>query len=260
MEENISNAEYTNSQDETFDFLDFGEEETTPSQEQETKTEEQQPYGLRVKYNGEERDLGEAEAREFAQKGMNYDKLFERAENLQKQLEELQNSREFTVLDKFAKQAGLDRAQYMEQLEKEMQRQEVERLTDQGYSDEMAKEILETRRNMNAQNEELQRVKAQLEKYEKQSENTQKWAQFLKAHPEVEGFESLPDEVKAEIAGGAELESAYMRHENKTLKERLAALETNQKNAKAAPGSVSGDGAGEELDAFQRAMLAALEQ
>ena len=257
MEENISNVEYTNPQDETFEFLDFGEEDTTPAQEQETKTEAQ-PFGLMVKYNGEERSLGEAEAREFAQKGMNYDKLHERAETLQKQLEELQNSKEFSVLDKFARQAGLDRAQYMEQLEKEIQRQEKEKLTDQGYTDEMADEILENRRNLNTTNEELERVKAQLEKYERQSQNTQKWAQFLRAHPEVEGFDSLPDEVKAEIAGGADLESAYMRHENKTLKERLAALETNQKNAQTAPGSVSGDGAGEELDAFQRAMMAAL--
>lgn len=47
-----------------------------------SSTEETKPFALHVKYNGEEKDLGEDEARTLAQKGMNYDKVYEPLQKL----------------------------------------------------------------------------------------------------------------------------------------------------------------------------------
>ena len=68
-------------------------EEPTESNEtvEETATEETteepventvEPYGLKIKFNGEEKTLTEEEARTFAQKGMNYDRFYEPIERL----------------------------------------------------------------------------------------------------------------------------------------------------------------------------------
>ena len=67
-------------------FDDYTEEETpTESVESETieKTDStESPFGLKIKYNGEEMNLNEEEARTLAQKGMNYDRFYEPIERL----------------------------------------------------------------------------------------------------------------------------------------------------------------------------------
>lgn len=91
--ENVLNQEQNVIADEIADEDLFSDaEETTETTENEetvdetteptTKVEEPKPFSLHVKYNGEEKDLGEDEARTLAQKGMNYDKVYEPLQKL----------------------------------------------------------------------------------------------------------------------------------------------------------------------------------
>lgn len=59
------------------------EEETNEETNTEVEeTPQQEPYGLKIKYNGEEKVLDEETARTLAQKGMNYDRFYEPIERL----------------------------------------------------------------------------------------------------------------------------------------------------------------------------------
>ena len=104
----------------------------------------------------------------------------------------------------------------------------------------------------------MEDMKKELEDMKAREASAMRWGAFLQKHPDVSGFDALPDEVKARVSGGEDPETAYTAYENKMLKEKLQAMEQREKNAQAAPGSVSGDGQGEEMDSFQRAMMEAL--
>ena len=66
--------------DEAENLSEDAEETTETSEEQ--KEEETPASFLKVKYNGEDRDLNEDEARTYAQKGMNYDRIYDPLERL----------------------------------------------------------------------------------------------------------------------------------------------------------------------------------
>lgn len=264
MEEtNLTPEQTSEGMEETLDVLDFGDEPTTAAPETEQKAEEaKEPetpaWTLNVKYNGEEKALSEDEARTYAQMGMNYEKLNGKYEEAQKALEAERNSKTNTIIDRFAQQAGLSREEYVTRLEREMERQEMEKLTEQGMSDELAKELLAARRTQNSVQDEIKELKDRLSRYEQQEEDTRRWAAFLTNHPDVKGYDALPDEVKAAIANGTELELAYTQFENRQLKAQLEAKQKNEKNAASAPGSLAGEGEGEALDPFQVAFMNAL--
>lgn len=82
--------------------------------------------------------------------------------------------------------------------------------------------------------------------------------EFVKAYPDV--FD-IPKEVEEKVKGGAGLLSAYREYENAQLKEQLRALQQNEKNTKATPGSVGGDATGdEELDELLRVFKSVFKQ
>lgn len=89
--------EPSNEVENLFDGLNFEESsnESTPTEDENSNVEtqdsseeaiesanESKPFSLHVKYNGEEKDLGEEEARTLAQKGMNYDNIYEPLQRL----------------------------------------------------------------------------------------------------------------------------------------------------------------------------------
>ena len=59
-------------------------EETPETPETEEVQEEPEEWSLDVKYNGEEKKLNKEEATTYAQKGMNYDKIYNPLEKLAK--------------------------------------------------------------------------------------------------------------------------------------------------------------------------------
>lgn len=102
------------------------QQDETDDQRQETKEEmpENKPI-LAVKYDGVEKQLTEAEARELAQKGMNYDRIKQR-------YDELANSEELTLLDQLAKEAGVsNRTEFVKTLAQYSQHNAVNQYVEQ---------------------------------------------------------------------------------------------------------------------------------
>lgn len=261
-EQEVFAAEQTETE-EPLDFSGFAEEDTKPAGEPEKETgdataaeaEAQSPaeeaFSLPVKYNGQEQTLSREQAIEYAQKGMNYD-------HVAGELKQLREAPEFTLIDQLARSAGMTRREYVEQLKGELERQEVEKYIRQGIPEDYAKQLLENRRRADETQAQMEDMKKELEDMKAREASAMRWGAFLQKHPDVSGFDALPDEVKARVSGGEDPETAYTAYENKILKEKLQAMEQREKNAQAAPGSVSGDGQGEEMDSFQRAMMEAL--
>lgn len=65
------------------------ETEEPPTTEEQTPTETAEKRTLRLKYNGEEKEVDEEEARTLAQKGMNYDKVQQKLQEQQQALDEV---------------------------------------------------------------------------------------------------------------------------------------------------------------------------
>lgn len=121
--------------EETTETLDEPNEEVKDTQSVETEgvtevSEEtsEEPYGLKIKFNGEEMNLNEEEARTLAQKGMNYDRFYEPIERL-------------------ARMNGMSVGDYLNKLNDTQVQyevaQEVERLRNDSKYDGVSDEVLE---------------------------------------------------------------------------------------------------------------------
>jgi hypothetical protein len=117
------------------------EVEAPETQEQETQTEqpEQTPF-LKVKYNKEEMELDEERARELAQKGLNYDKTIER-------LQALESDPRLSFIEDLAQQHGMTPDEYIEAVQQQREQSRIDELVSQGISEEVAQELLESRRD-----------------------------------------------------------------------------------------------------------------
>ncbi|HBS60886.1 MAG TPA: hypothetical protein DEA44_16690 [Firmicutes bacterium] len=250
-------------QEEVLDFSDI-EKETTPNDVEESQEKEpgkEPEFALPIKYNGQEETLTREQAIELAQKGRNYDHVAQELSTLReqaKELEELKSSPELTLVEQLAKSSGMTKSEYMQHVSEQMRQAEISKLMEQGVSEQYATELMQNRIELNKTKGEMEELKGKLAKIEEREKSVQMWGAFFKAHPEIKSFEELPEEVMASISKGQEPEMAYTAYENRQLKEKLAALEQNKKNKEKAPGSVTGDGKGDELDAFQRAFMANL--
>ena len=200
------------------------------------------PEMFTVRFNGEDLELSREELIKNAQKGLNYDHVLQ-------QRDELRNSRELQILDRFAKESGLTREQYLDELEKMAEQRAVEAEMNNGVPEDAARQLVRYRKA----EAEAQGLKAaeQLKTEEKQRRQ-QEIAEFVKEYPEVKEF---PQEVLDKIAAGESPLTAYRAYENRELKVRLAAMEQNAKNRKTSVGSMKGDGAGGEVDDFLSGFL-----
>jgi hypothetical protein len=93
--------------------------------------------------------------------------------------------------------------------------------------------------------EQMQAKEQQIQAKEKKDAMYKK---FLEAYPDIKG-EEIPPEVWQEVDKGRNLLDAYVRHENKLLKDKLNAAaaqqqtqQANQENAAASTGSAKGEG------------------
>ena len=115
----------------------FSEEETTESEQYEAgdegatneTVEEDAPKSfLKVKYNGEDKDLSEDEARTYSQKGMNYDRIYE-------------------PLERLARMNGMNVGEYLNQLNTTQFNyevsQEMEKLREDPKYENLSDEVLE---------------------------------------------------------------------------------------------------------------------
>ena len=208
----------------------------------ENQSAEQEAF-LRVKYNKEELALDQEKATELAQKGLNYDKIYEERNSLKEKWETNSNKIEF--VDQFLKDNGYDSmAEYKKAIE-------IEKLVKDNLPKEFAEEMVESREFR----ERTQKEKAVMQKQIDQANENQ---EFLKAYPEVglkiqernlkgESIEDLVPQSVFDYAKekGVSLTDAYTRHENTLLKAKLKEFESasnkNTENEIASTGSVTGN-------------------
>ena len=202
----------------------------------ETAAPDEQMFTL--KYNGEEKQLPAHEVRTLAQKGMNYDKMLAR-------LQEAQNSPEARVLDEWARDAGMDRRQYMEYLQGARQEKFVKKLMQgKGYSEEAARSVWQLQ-------QENTRLQNQQAKTRQQAAEAERYMPLARKYPSLK---ELPPEVGQAIREGVAPLRAY---ENYLQTRKLADMEQKlgghtaaAKNRQSLPGSAAGWGSPEVRDPF----------
>jgi hypothetical protein len=209
---------------------------TVQGGEQQTQQTQTEQPKFKVKFNHEEKELTYDEAIQYAQKGMNYDRIYP-------EYEKLRNNPHLSYLEQKAQRLGMSVEQLIENDRKYEEQQKLNELIQQNIPEEYAKKLLEHDKVM----KEYQTEKQTRE----QTEAKQKmFAEFLEAYPEFyDPNKSLPPEVQAEISKGRHPIDAYVRYENKLLKEQLQGAqkqqqtqEANEKNAASSTGSVKTSG------------------
>ncbi|MFD0673930.1 hypothetical protein [Cohnella sp. GCM10027633] len=117
----------------------------------------------------------------------------------------------------------------------------MEQYQNRGLDDDIVKELVESKRFR----EEYQTKQQQQQAEEKERADFQA---FIKAFPDAKA-EDIPPTVWADVQNGSSLVDAYTRHENQSLKQKLAAIEQqkqieqqNEANAQSSTGSVTGNG------------------
>jgi hypothetical protein len=213
----------------------------TPTTTQENTTPSVETF--KVKYNHEEKEIPVEEARELAQKGMNYEKAIERAK-----VEAHQAARDSYIAEQGYEWMGKQittEAQYKQALqEKEI----YDKLQSQQLPDEVVQEIIEGRRFR----EELTQEKQTVAQQRKQEAEYKEFFEYF-ATENGRSFDpaqdSIPDEVWHATSKGKTLLDAYQANEAKAYKAKIKELEsklniqkTNEVNASTSTGSVTGQG------------------
>ena len=224
-------------------FDDWAEETTEteseePTEETTEKAEEavENPFGLDVVYNGEQKTLNKEEATTYAQKGMNYDKIY-------------------TPLERLARMNNMSVSDFLNQLnETQIQfevSKEVDRMREnpkyEGVSDEVLEEI--------AHNHVMENVSLQDKNYE-EDQRAQADAQqemikrdvdkFIKEYPEFkgEGSKDLDPKVFEYVREGYTLLEAYnkFQRENPVNQATAKASKQNEENKKRSLGNTTNVG------------------
>lgn len=234
------------------DQADFAssEENEQPEVEDTTQTDDATeevpaPQTLKLKYNGEEREISLEEAQALSQKGMNYERAIERAA-----AEAAQAARDSYIAEQGYEWQGraiTTEGEYKAALAEQELMQKYQNLPP-----ELVNEIMAGRRDreQRAQEREAAEAKARQE---------QDLSSFLVAFQELHErpFDGNKDVVPAAVweahRNGAPLRYAYMEHHNKELRNQLKISRQNETNGKKAPiGSVTANGGSkkEAVDPF----------
>ncbi len=192
---------------------------------------------LRVKYNGEERDLSLEEARTLAQKGLNYDHVA---------AERDRNRMAFDFLRERAKSEGMT----VEQLiEKERERTEDRRLEarmseirarDDDASEETVKSLAQLQLEAEKNREERERAEALEEENRAEIEG---WNRLFREHPELiasDGGAKVTQGVFALVRKGHSPTEAYYIERNRELEEQNRIYASANAAKKKSIGSLAG--------------------
>lgn len=206
------------------------------------KQEEPAPIPtLKVRYNGQDRELKMEEAREYAQKGLNYDKVSARAEELGGRIAKYES---------MAKMFGFENAEaMMSQAEQNYINSKIEALVAENTPPAMAKFLVEQEMK-SAKLEQTKKPEPEEPIHGLTAERRAELEEFNAAYPDVT---KIPDEVFQMHTEGVRLKTAYgiylrqqeqaqalekITNQNKAAQEELAVLRQNQ--AAAAKGPVTG--------------------
>lgn len=210
--------------------------ETQPQNEP-TQDPKQQPEAetFTLKYKGQENNYTREQLLELASKGLDYDGLRADRDRLR------DNHPALAILDRYAKQNGMTREQYMEFAQQKADEAEaapvIRQLMDSGVPEAAAKELA-LRRLQESRGQETQRRQEQ-EAQEKQTREQQAEAQKQADYKALIDYakqngvdlQQLPQEVLVNIAQkGMKPLEAYLQYENAQLRLKNSQLEQNQKN------------------------------
>lgn len=200
---------------------------------------------LKVKYNKQERELSPDEAVEYAQKGMNYDKIYGELQNL-KSAPWLEAARE-------AAERGVDVADLLKAAPERELTAEISELRASGYDEAQAREIAEGR----IAKRQLERERGRQAAEQKRRDRIQAdLAEFRELYPDIDP-EKVPAEVWAQVQGGKALTDAYMRYDLRRQRAQGKAQEVNDKNRQAASPAPKSDG-GTEKGYYTREQVKAM--
>lgn len=204
------------------------EENLEPSAEPtETLPQEESPLTFKVKYNKEEQELTYDDAIPLIQKGMNYDKV-------QQRLQELETDPRLSFVEQLAKEQGMNVNEYLEEVQKWKEQEKINELVQKGISEEVAQELLETRKFR----EQMEAEKKAKQQEEKKNAEFQDFFQYFK-NANGRDFDTNSDQIPKEVweahAQGTPLKYAYMEHFNNQLSNQIKILKQNEVNTKRAP-------------------------
>lgn len=229
-------------------------EESEEENQSETDSEEEEeidykPFlealSKKAKYNKEPVDVKDFdEVVNNFQKGLNYDKMVEKYNNLE-------HSKAFSYVSKKAQELGMSVDDYMDQVEQYEQEQEkakaqerIDEMIANGVPEDVAKEVVAT----SQLRKQLQEEKNQLEKEKKEREENDKknreYADFLEAFPDVKA-EDIPKEVFLN-AQKSNLTTAYLKWQNAEQAKQIERLKQNEKNRNSSVGSTTQYGSKDE--------------
>lgn len=191
-------------------------EETIP--EADINTE---PYKLKIKYNHEEMEIPENEAIPLIQKGMNYDKLQERYDNIQ-------NDPRLSDYDKVSQVSKLLGYQTEGQLIDALY-QNYYQLTAQQQG--LTPQQIQKEHELNQEREQLQMER---QTAQQQQQNNAMYSNFMRSFPDVQTKDIKP-ETWEKVTDGMDLTTAYVEQQNTELTEKYKILEQKMKNKDKAP-------------------------
>jgi hypothetical protein len=217
VDNNIDNVE--NTQDTS------AKNQQVNEQNQEAKNEAIK--AIKVKYQHQDMEIPLEEAPTYIQKGLNYDKVFESFQALQK-------DPRLSFVENLAKSYNMSPDEYIQAVQAQQEQAKLDELIQQNIPEHYAKEILENKRFRET-------YENQLKQNEARQQQEKQYQEFLNEYPDIDPV-SIPPEVWQQVNEGKHILDAYARHENAKLKQELAALKGNQKVASNSPGSVTGNG------------------
>jgi len=217
-----------------------------------------------AKYNGQEIPLSKQAVTEIAQalgmseeqyiatmqKGMNYDHVVTERDGLK-------NAKEIAVLDEYAKQNGMTRAEfvdYLEQNRQELALQKEQEALQSKYPDTSPELLAEVAQNNLKFKQIEQQEKAKNEQQQQQQEKLKPWQEFFAEYPDIKASEVPIDVTNMVIKEGITPVQAMQKLELQRLRSENEALKTNKKNKEKAIGSTktsaSEKGGGDFWDYF----------
>lgn len=223
------------------------EQENTAEETSEVMTQEQPQTGVEQQpAAGENEGVEKAFAARLAKERARLEA------ELRRQFEvELKNNPYLSYLEQKAQKLGISVEQLIENDRKWEEQQKLNELIQQNIPPEFAQKLLEHDKIVQEYQTEKQ-IREQKEKEQKM------YLEFLEAYPDVKP-EDVPAEVWKEVKEGRSLLDAYVRYENKRLKDEMAKFQqqqqnqqANQTNAASSTGSARDIGsAGKPKDPFE---------
>ena len=225
-------------------------EETVEETEQVSEETIEEPENvdnsfLRVKFNGEERTLTEEEARNLAQKGMNYDRFYEPIERLAR----LNNM----TVGEYVNQLNDTQVQYEVSKEMDSLREDPKYAN---IDDSVLEEIAQSRVNQNmGERDRNYQSQVQEQADAQQAQAQREIDKFMEEYPEFKnkGPEALDPKVFDFVKQGYTLLEAYNKFQRETSNKiqaeaKAKASKLNEENKKKSLGNTSNAGEVEKDD------------